>query len=451
MTYPSQAFAAPANGDAAPVSSPEAIDKAYRYWRIRLMYSLILGYSAFYFVRQNMSIAVPNILDNFGYTKTQVGWIFSSFSIIYGIAKFISGSICDRSNARYFMALGLLGAATTSVLMGLSHSIVLLGVCYGINGWFQSMGWPACTRILTHWYGPKQLATCWGICNVSHQLGSVIVLLGVPLIIAYTGSWRWAFLAPGFLCILLSLVLVERLRDTPQSLGLPSIEVKEGLCSASSSAGNEPRASYREIFFEHILPNKPLWTICVANFFVYVVRMGFFNWAPTFLKEMKGISLFQSGFQTACFEVAGIFGGVAAGWLSDKVFNGYRGRVTFVYMLLLTLAIAAFGYLPHASGLQDVLLLMSMGFLIYGPQVLIGVAGAEFGSQKAACAAAGLTGTFGYLGGAFSGVGVGFVAQHYGWHATLMLFMAASVLGALCALSTWNQGRCLSTGGLKKK
>lgn len=420
-------------------SDKAAIDQQYSYWRFRLMYTLIIGYSAFYIVRQNMSIAVPDLLKEFGYTKTQVGWIFTGFSIIYGISKFISGSICDRSNVRYFMTIGLLGAAICNLVIGSASSILCLGIFYGLNGWFQSMGWPACTRTLTHWYGPKQLATRWGMCNISHQIGSVIILLGTPALILYTGNWRSAFWGPGVVCLLIAAFLFNRLRDTPSSLGLPTVEDYENLEGKRCPLAGEPKASYKEIFLKHILPNKPLWTVCIANFFVYVVRMGFFNWAPTFLKEIKGISLMQSGFQTAAFELAGIFGGVLAGWLSDRAFNGYRGRVSFLYMMLLTVAILIFWYVPHVSIFADTLLLFVMGFLIYGPQVLIGVAGAEFGSKQAACAAAGLTGTFGYLGGAASGVGIGYIAENYGWGATLGTFVVAALLGGLCVLTTWNQ------------
>lgn len=421
----------------------EDIEKQYSYWRFRLLLALIIGYSAFYIVRQNMSIAVPGILDTFGYTKTQVGWIFTSFSVIYGISKFISGTLCDRSNARIFMTVGLLGAAAVNLGIGFSNSIIMLGVFYGLNGWFQSMGWPPCTRILTHWYGPRQLGSRWGICNASHQIGSSIILIGGPLLLLFF-SWRSAFIIPSVVCSFVALYIYNRLRDTPKSLGLPCIESQEGLPLREDAEKGE-RATLKEIFLEHILPNKPLWYVCIANFFVYIVRMGFFNWAPTFLKEMRGISLLESGFQTTCFEIAGLVGGLAAGWLSDHIFNGFRGRVSAIYMTLLIGAILLFWYLPTGYGL-DSLLMFAMGFLIYGPQVLIGVAGAEFGTHKAACAAAGFTGTFGYLGGAVSGVGVGYIAEHFGWGVTLGCFVASAIAGVFFLTLTWNRGKCPKTG-----
>lgn len=432
-----------------PTSSPEQINKAYKYWRFRLMYTLIIGYTAFYIVRQNFSIAVPQMLDEFGYTRTQIGWVFSAFSIVYGFSKFFNGAISDKSNARYFMSLGLLGAGILSIAMGMSHSIIALGVLYGLSGWVQSMGWPPITRVLTHWYGPKELGTNWGICNSSHQLGSIIILNGGALLLLHY-SWRSVFILPGIVASLVALFIFNRLRDTPRSLGLPSIEEKEGLIKKGQSAeDDEEQSTFAQMFMEEILPNKALWIVCAANFFVYVVRMGFFNWAPTFLSESKGISLLNAGFQTSAFELAGLFGGLMAGWLSDKYFKGFRGRVGFIYMMVLSAAIAFFWLAPASMPGVSLILMTVMGFLIYGPQVLAGIAAAEFGSHRAACAANGLTGTFGYLGGAASGVGVGYAADIWGWEVTIISFVICAAIGGLLFMLTWNKGRRIALKGHK--
>lgn len=413
------------------------IDKAYKYWRYRILYTLIIGYASFYIVRQNFSIAIPNILKEFGYTRTHIGWIFTAFSIIYGVSKFISGSICDRSNARYFMAIGLFAASLVNLVMGFTNSIVAMGIMYAANGWFQSMGWPSCTRSLTHWYGPRELGTRWGICNASHQIGSVIILTMGPYLIA-NYNWRSVLIVPAIIGMIMSLFVLQHLRDTPKSLNLPTIEEKEAY-TTSKGADKEYKASYKEIFMKHILPNKPLWLVCIANFFVYYVRMGFFSWGPTLLHQAKGVSLNMAGANVSILEIGGLLGGISAGLISDKVCGGRRGVVGFFYMLFMGFALIAFTFLPGDKPIVSACLMFSMGFLIYGPQVLVGVAGAEFGSKRAAAAAAGLTGTLGYLGGAVAGVGVGFIADNWGWHATLISFVLASFLGAFSFIPIWNK------------
>jgi sugar phosphate permease len=80
----------------------------------------------------------------------------------------------------------------------------------------------------------------------------------------------------------------------------------------------------------------------------------------------------------------------------------------------------------------------AVGFLVYGPQVLVGVAAADFASKKAVGMAVGLTGTFGYLGSAISGVCIGWAADHYGWDGGFVFFLVAAVLGCFFFSLTWN-------------
>jgi phosphoglycerate transporter family protein len=413
------------------------INRKYRYWRRRLLYSLILGYATFYIVRQNFTVATPEMLRDFGYSRSQIGWVFSLFSIIYGVGKFISGVICDRTDARYFMSIGLIGSAICALCVGFSNSIFVFALLYSLSAIFQSMGWPPVSRLMTHWYAPQDLGTRWGLVNASHQFGSIAILLGGSWLLE-TFGWRSVFIVPAVIALLLAGILFERLRDTPESLGLPSIEEKEGLKVVTVHNG-EPEVTFREIFREHILPNRALWYVCMANFFVYIIRMGFFNWAPTFLQEARGASILSSGAQSALFELTGAFGGILAGWASDRIFRGQRNRTSFYFMILLITLLFLFWKVPSPSQIVNTLFLFLIGFFIYGPQTLVGISGAELGSKRAAAAANGLTGTFGYLGGAVSGVGVGVVADRWGWDAVFLFFGICAVLGTFFFILNWNQ------------
>ncbi|NBT85557.1 MAG: MFS transporter, partial [Alphaproteobacteria bacterium] len=82
--------------------------KRYSYWRLRMMYSMMIGYAGFYLVRQNFTMAIPSMQSDLGYSKTQIGVIISVAAVVYGIGKGVSGLLGDRSNARYLMTFGLL-------------------------------------------------------------------------------------------------------------------------------------------------------------------------------------------------------------------------------------------------------------------------------------------------------------------------------------------------------
>ncbi|MDR1436000.1 MAG: MFS transporter [Puniceicoccales bacterium] len=445
-----------ANGPAPlGVADTAQIDRTYRHWRIRLIYVLIIGYAAFYLVRQNMQIAVPLMLRDFGCTRTNIGWIFSAFPLVYGIGKFVSGALCDRFNVRYYMSLGLLFAAICSVFIGLAPSMAngcggllgktlsplpLIAVFYSLNGLFQSAGWPPIARLMTNWFSPKQLGICWGIVNGSHQIGSVMILVGGAWLGQRFG-WTSIFFVPAAICVAVALFLFKMLCDTPEAEGLPPLEVYEKIKPSREAAGDDggKRVSMKEIFLKHIIPNRALWLVCWANFFLYVVRMGFFNWAPTFLQEARGSSALGSSFQSSLFELAGIFSGIFAGYVSDRWAGGRRNAVCTVFMAMLIVALLCFWLEPSGHQFLDSVLLITIGFFIYGPQTLAGIAGAEFGSGRAAATANGLTGFFGYMGAIFSGFGVGLITDNFGWNHAIFFYICCAAASLFFFMLNWSK------------
>jgi OPA family glycerol-3-phosphate transporter-like MFS transporter/OPA family sugar phosphate sensor protein UhpC-like MFS transporter len=93
--------------------------------------------------------------------------------------------------------------------------------------------------------------------------------------------------------------------------------------------------------------------------------------------------------------------------------------------------------LPNQSRFTSGTLLCTAGFFIYGPQSLIGTAAANLATKRAAAAAVGLTGLFGYASTTLSGVGIGAIADRYGWDAGFMVFFVCGVIGTLLFACCW--------------
>lgn len=423
------------------VKGKAEIDRQFRYWRIRMMIGAFIGYAVYYFVRKNLSAATPALIKDLGYTKTDIGMVWSVLYLTYGVSKFAMGVAADRSNPRYFMPLGLLLSALCNVFFGMSSSLYVLALFWGLNGWVQGMGAPSCTRVLTQWYSAGERGTWWGVWNAAHQVGgAVILILGGWLTQTY--GWRSAFMIPAALAVLGALFLVNCLRDTPESLGLPSVEEWR---DDHVHPENEKRISgkhpVKHILFKQVLNNPALWALAVGNFFVYLVRYGAMDWAPTFLVEVKQSTIASAAMKTAGFELIGIVGALVAGWLSDKVFKGNRGPINVLYMVVLALAVLGFWKIPAGHPYWDAALLSAVGFLVYGPQMLVGVSATDLVSKSAAATANGFTGLTGYMGSIASGAGTGWVVDHYGWNGGFLFFVAAALIGAVCFVPTIKRTR----------
>ena len=173
---------------------------------------MYIGYALYYFTRKSFTFAIPAMLDE-GFTLVELGMLSTILSITYGFSKFISGIIGDRSNPRYFMALGLILTGICNICFGLSTSWILLALFWSLNAYFQGWGWPSCAKLLTHWYAQPERGTWWSLWNTSHNLGGAII----PIIAAFCAhhyGWRSAMFVPGTLCIMGGLYVINRLRDS---------------------------------------------------------------------------------------------------------------------------------------------------------------------------------------------------------------------------------------------
>jgi sugar phosphate permease len=245
-------------------------------------------------------------------------------------------------------------------------------------------------------------------------------------------NWRLCFFVPAALALIGSIYLWFRLADTPQSVGLPEVEG-----TGRSENSGESRADFKAFIWKKVFCNKYIWIVGLANFFVYTIRYGILDWAPTILTESKGVKLTNAGWMTAAFEISGVFGMLLGGWLTDRVFGGRGSRACLFYMAGAGLAVFLFWKTPnHSMGVGTALLCLA-GFFIYGPQALIGIIGANLATKRAAGTAAGFTGIFGYASTVVSGWGIGSLSHHYGWDAGFMCLVAMSVIGTLLFAAAW--------------
>ena len=412
----------------------ERISPEYRRLRRQVFAGIFVGYAAYYLVRNTLALAIPDLLREYPhYSKAMLGTALSGLSIAYGLSKFLMGSVSDRSNPRYFLPLGLLLSAAivfaSGTLKAIYASFALVLVLQTLNGWVQGMGWPPCGKSMVHWWSTRERGLVVASWNVAHNVGGALVasiaLLGVTLF----ADWGAKLYLNAAIAAAVAVGVFFLLRDTPQSCGLPPVEEYRNDYPPDYSADHERVLSFREIFFGHVLNNRYLWAIAVANAFVYFVRYGVVNWIPTYLETAKGFSFRQSSTAWALYEYAAIPGTLACGWVSDRYFKGRRAPANILFMALTLVAVVAYWLNINGPLWIDYVALVAIGFLIYGPIMIIGLHALDLVPKKAAGTAAGFTGFFGYVfGSAIAGTGVGWIADRWGWNGVFVTMVACCLL-----------------------
>ena len=291
------------------------------------------------------------------------------------------------------------------------------------------MGWPPSGKTIVHWYSTKERWLATSVWNTAHNVGGGLVALVAVWGVALFGQWQAKFYFNALIAACIAVGAYFLLQDTPQSRGLPPIEAYKNDYPPGYSEAQERTASFREIFLAYVLPNRYLWALAVANTFCYFVRYGVVNWIPTYLQTAKGFSFQQSSVAFWLFEFAAIPGTITCGWVSDRVFRGRRAPATMLFMALTGVAVVVYWLNLKGPLWIDYATLMTIGFLVYGPIMMIGLHALDLVPKKAAGTAAGFTGLFGYMfGSAVAGTGVGWIAEHYSWRAVFITIVACCVL-----------------------
>ena len=432
----------------------------FKHWQWRVIICSMIGYSMFYFVRKNFSFAMPALGEAYGITNTSFGIILSLVGIIYGISKFINGFIADRANARWHLVIGLTICALLNYIFGfsadLSHwitgasqgpdfvnsMVVIMAVLLVLNNIFQGCAFSPCNRLMVHWVPPKELATKMSFWNTSHSIGAGLVSVLCGYIIGSgmgsgtgTMAWQWCFWIPAVIASLGVFFILVSLRDTPTSVGLPELpDTKTELDEDDS-----PEA-FKAFIRKKVFQNPIVWILALTDLFVYIVRFAVLDWGPTFLQNRAiPLSPQLAGWTIAIFEIAGCAGMMCAGWVSDRFFGGKAQRVCAIEMGIVALCLVALHLLPaDASSVLVLVLLAVAGFFLYGPQALLGVVAANQVTKKAASSAVGLIGLMSYVSVIFTGAGLGWFSDHFGWDFLFILMSGIAIVGGLTVALLWN-------------
>ncbi|MBQ5984369.1 MAG: MFS transporter [Bacteroidales bacterium] len=467
--------------------------KKLNYWQWRTIIVTMIGYAVFYLVRKNFSFSMPGLGAEFGITKTQLGLFLTLHGVIYGLSRYVVGIITDRNSARKVMSLGLMLCAIVNILFGTSDFftrlilgvsakagdgaaiasvlVYVMGMLWLINGFLQGMGVPPCTKTLTQWIKPDELATKMSIWNMSHSIGAGLAIalcgwvvmphLGVDMtgnpeavsaiaanlgleitdpkvlqFAAHYGAWRWCFLIPAGVAFLGGIWLFFNLKDSPSDVGLPEIVGKKKKAIVTTP---EEAAEHAAFVRKHVYGNRIIWTLAVANFFVYVVRFACLDWGPTILTENKGLSMASATTVMLFFElVGGNLGMLFWGWATDHIFHSKAHHTSLVCMIGVALCVFVFWKLPVGTSWAALLVpFMLIGFFIYGPQALLGICAAQHATNRASATANGILGIFGYASTVISGVGFGYVADHYGWNGTYVTVIIAAIVTIGVLVTIW--------------
>ncbi len=420
------------------------VKKKFNSLRWRVFASITIGYAFYYIIRQSYSVIKKPLLASGIVTPAEVGIIGSIFFITYGLGKFTNSFLSDRMNNKRFFAFGLFMSSLTMCGMGLVSSFVPLAVLWGINGWFQSYGAGPSIVSLNQWFSNKQRGTLYGVWFTSHNLGSSFAYFAIAWIVsAY--SWSMGFISAGIISLVGTLFIYLGMSDRPETQGLPNGAVYYGE-KTQEQIDKEKTQSVGSMQWNAVVKNPAVWVLGLSSLCVYIARYAVESWGVVYLTTSKGYDMMGAAGVMAYMQVAGIFGALLCGWISDKFFNHKRNAPAFIYGTLYTLSIAGFVWAPH-SFTMDLFCMTFYGFTM-GALVCYmgGLMAVDIVPKRVTGAAMGMIGILSYAGAACQEFVTGKLmvitkvgeVSHYDWGYAPLFWVCAAAMATLLPLLVWN-------------
>jgi ACS family glucarate transporter-like MFS transporter len=412
------------------MSARHGLPVRYRILAVLFMLSFVN-----YLLRNNLSVAMPSIREEFGYTSTELGWILGSFNFAYALLQIPGGLFGQWCGPRRALALiavtwGVLTLMTGFVpaLMAASAAgaMVSLVVVRFLLGAANAPIYPVVAASVANWFPAGHWAFPNAISSVGLALGQAAIGPIVTLLIVEFG-WRESFYVLAPLGVLCGAWWYWYARDTPAEHRAVSREELALITrdhAAAAAEGDRRR-------WWTILLQRDVLLLSAAYFCMNYVFYMFAQWLFVYLVEARGFSLLESGFLYALpFGTGAILaaaGGLSCDLLCHRIGPKWGCRLPAMVGLVLVAVFLLAG--AHATNPYTAVLVLSLcfGFTQFteGPfwSATTYVAG------RYTATATGVLNTGGNLAGFLAPV-VGLMVDQLGWISTLASGSAFALAGA---------------------
>ena len=348
--------------------------------------------------------------------------------------------------------MGILGISSGAAGIASSVMFVAFAVIWAINGWSQSMGAAPAIISLSRWFPLRIRGTFYGFFSASHNFGEGLSFIFVSLLVSAAG-WQWGFFGAAIAGVVGVVLITLWLHDTPESKGLPSIEVLADEKTDDGKAEEEVSKADASRIQRAVLRNPGVWILALSSAFMYMSRYAINEWGMFFLQKVKGLGLEEAAMIIAVNTIAGIAGTVCAGWISDTVFKGDRKWPALVAGILEATALALFLY--GGDGWFINVLAMALFGIAIGVLICFvgGLMAVDLVPRKATGAALGIVGLASYIAAGLMNIISGWLIDGnvvidsmtgekvYDFRYVSVFWIGAAVVAFLLPILNWKRKR----------
>lgn len=385
-----------------------------------------------YMDRVNLSVATPEIMKEFGFTKMDMGFLQTAFFLGYAAVQIPGGILAETYGHRLVVA----GAASLwsvfTALTAFCNSLTMFAVVRGLFGIGEGPLAPSFARFTYRWFHPNERArgASFLLCGVF--FGPVVgPALTVALMLDY--GWRSVFVIFGVFGLILAAAWYFLATETARENRFVNEAEADHIEEGQVLTAKKERAPWR-----HFLTSSQFWAIGIQFFITDYIMYVFLAWLPLYLMEAQNFSLKSMGFAAALPWLALCIVTFVTGWISDRIIAaGASKHKVRTYSAMTGLAICCVSLYLGAVA-------TSPWMNVFWLTISLGSLGLTFNAGWAACidigdkfsgSVSGWMNFWGNLGGVAAPVFTAWVATTFGWQTAIFATSGFALVGMIAWLA----------------
>lgn len=401
-------------------------------WKVLFYLCLLAGVT--YLDRICISMAAPHIRRDLGLDEVQMGYVFSAFTLAYGIFEMPTGAWGDRIGTRAVLTRIVVWWSAFTMATAAAWNYASLWILRFLFGIGEAGAWPNAARTMSRWFPLSERATAQGIFFMGAHLGGGLTPPLVGFLLTKM-EWRTVFIAFGFVGLAWAIAWYRWFRNEPGEHAETNAEEQAWIASGRASA---PARHFDWGFVRRMFSSGTMLLLCLAY---STQTFGFYfciTWLPQYLEKERGFSGTElgwlSGLPLLMCVIADGLGGVSA----DRAVTRWGLRWGRALVCSTGFAVGAAAMAIGVSTGNRYLSAFAIGVAAAATAFPLGAFWSTCSQLGGAYAglSGGLMNTAGQVGGFLSPIMIGYARKYWGtdWILCLYAIAALFALGAVCWL-----------------
>lgn len=406
----------------------------FKQYAWKMLISFGLTYMFFYNGRQNINLVLTQMAEGLGSTTAAMGVVSSALFWCYAFGQLVNGRLGAFFGYKRYMMFGVAASAALNVLISFQHSIPVIAVLWGLNGFCQSMVWSNGVGVLNKWWPKKERGFASGLATAFSGVAQVVTYLTILLCMELNPEWGWraGFRFPMIPMVLMLFVFAALFKEKPEDIGLTPFEEEDKATALRDEALSAEIEQKGFLYPYKVLFSEPkVIVFCLISAIAGVGRYGLLTWVPTYFTESMGLSIKAGIFSAILLPLGQACAMFVFPFITDKVFKGKREPMLALASAVTFVSMIAFPFIKAQTPASIMLFVVGVSGMVTG--VIWAVAG-DMGGRAFSSTVVGVLDWAVYMGAAIQASAFGFVKDHFGWPAIFMTIGCLYVLMLMLTL-----------------